>query len=116
MLRLLVDQDFDQDIMRGLARRTSEFDAITAFEAGISTLDDPELLRWAAEVGRIVVTHDRKTMPGHAARALAAGEKMAGVIVVPRKLPIAQAIEQLEIVVVCSEETEWKEVVKILPL
>ncbi len=65
MLRLLVDQDFDQDIMRGLARRTSEIDAIMAFEAGLSTVDDPELLRWAAEADRIVVTQDRKTMPAN---------------------------------------------------
>ena len=113
---LLVDQDFDWDILRGLTRRVPNLDAVTAHQVGLSAVSDPELLAWAAEAGRIVITHDRKTMPYHAADRIAAGEKMPGVFVVPRQLPIAQAIDDLEIIVVCSQENEWQDMIRYLPL
>lgn len=91
MLRLLIDQDFDQDLLRGLLRRVPDLDAITAYEVGMSKAPDPELLAWAAEAGRVLITHDRRTMPAHAARRLAAGDEIAGVIVVSRRIPYQSA-------------------------
>ncbi|HKZ77315.1 MAG TPA: DUF5615 family PIN-like protein [Pyrinomonadaceae bacterium] len=67
MLRLLIDQDLDQVILRGLLLRVPNLDVITARQAGLSDGSDPDLLAWAAEQKRIVVTHDRRTMPYHAA-------------------------------------------------
>jgi len=78
MLQLLIDQDIDQDILRGLMRRVPELDAVTAYDIGKSEAPDPELLAWAAEAGRVLVTHDRRTMPAHAARRLAEGDDIAG--------------------------------------
>jgi hypothetical protein len=49
MLRLLIDQNFDQDILRGLAHRIPNLDAVTAYDMGLSTATDPELLEWAAD-------------------------------------------------------------------
>jgi hypothetical protein len=45
MLRVLIDQDFDFDISRGVARRVPHWDFVTAQELGLGTLPDPELLR-----------------------------------------------------------------------
>ena len=42
MLRLLVDQDFDQDIIRGLLRRVPGLDAITAHEVGLQEVSLPK--------------------------------------------------------------------------
>ena len=69
MLRLLIDQDLDHVILRGLLLRVPNLDVITAHQVGLSNAADPELLAWAAEHERIVVKHDRRTMPYHAARA-----------------------------------------------
>jgi len=116
MLRLLIDQDLDQDILRGLARRVPNLDAVTAHQVGLSAVSDPELLAWAAAAGRVIVTHDRKTMPRHAADRMAAGERMSGVFVVPRRLPMSQVIADLEVMVMCSHENEWENIVRHLPL
>lgn len=116
MLRLLVDQDFDQDLLRGLLRRVPDLDAVTAYEVGMSNAPDPELLAWAAEAGRVLITHDRRTMPAHSARRLAAGDEIAGVIVVSRRIPISAAIDELEIAVMCSEPEEWRNLVRHIPL
>jgi len=116
MIRLLIDQDFDHDILRGLKRRIPDLDAITTHEVSLNEASDNDLLEWAAEAGRIIVTHDRKTMPAHAAARIAAGERTAGLVVVARQLPIGQAIDDLEIIATCSSAHEWENVTQYLPL
>jgi len=66
MLPLLIDQDLDHVILRGLLLRIPKLDFVTAYQAGHGDASDPDLLTWAAERKRVVVTYDRRTMPGHA--------------------------------------------------
>ena len=115
MLRLLIDQDLDHDILRGLVRRIPRLDAVTAFEIGMSRATDPQLLTRAAQEERIIVTHDRKTMPKHVADLMALGGNIAGVFVVPRSLPLGQAIEDLELMITCSANDEWVNIIRYLP-
>lgn len=61
MLRSLTDQDLDHDILRGLIRRIPQLDIVTAFDIGMSEATDRELLIWAAQNGRVIITHDRTT-------------------------------------------------------
>lgn len=116
MFKILIDQDFDHDILRGLIRRLPALDYTTAFEVGMNEVEDQELLMWAKSENRILFTHDRKTMPTHFAALFDKGETLAGVIIVPRRMPIGQAIDELEIIISCTELEEWQNVVKILPL
>ena len=116
MLRQLIDQDFNHHILRGLTARIPDLDAMTARHAGLSRASDPDLLAWAASEGRVLVTHDKKTMPDHAAERLAGGERVAGVLIIPRRLSITEVIDELEIVVECSEADDWEGVIKYLPL
>ena len=116
MLRIFVDQDFDHDILRGVRLRLPDLDAITALQAGLDRTSDPEILAWAAEQNRVIVTHVRNTMPGHAYNRVKSGEPMAGVFVVPREISVGQAISELEVLIACSFEGEWFQLVVFLPL
>jgi uncharacterized protein with PIN domain len=116
MLRLLIDQDLDHVILRALLLRVQNLDVITAHQAGLSNASDPELLAWAAEQERVVITHDRRTMPYHATSRIARAEKIAGIIIVSRQLPVSRVIDDLEIIVSCSDMVEWENIVKHLPL
>jgi hypothetical protein len=116
MLRLLIDQDFNHHVLRGLTARIPGLDAVTARQAGLSNAPDPDLLAWAASEGRLLVTHDKKTMPDHAADRLASGERIAGVLIVPGRPRITEVIDDLEIIVECSEAADWEGVIKYLPL
>ena len=109
-------QDLDHVILRGLLLRVPNLDVITAHQVGLSNTSDPELLVWAAEHERVIVTHDRRTMPYHATSRIARAEKIAGIIIVSRQLPVSQVINDLEIIVSCSDMVEWENVVKHLPL
>lgn len=116
MLRLLIDQDLDHDVLRGLIRRIPQLDAVTAFEIGMSRATDPDLLTWAGQGKRAIITHDRATMPAHAANLLRNGKDIAGLIIVPRRLALHQVLDDLELIVKCSEDDEWINVIQYLPL
>ena len=116
IVRLLIDQDFNQHIIRGLRARIPELDALSAFEAGLSEALDSILLAHAALTDRVLLTHDRKTMPSHAAVRIAEGQPMPGLFVVPRRLQFNQVVDDLEIIVTCSLENEWNNIVRYLPL
>jgi len=116
MLRLLIDENFNQRILRGLRLRVPSLDYVVVQETVMQGLQDPPLLREAAILQRILVTHDLKTLPRHAYERVVAGEPMPGIIAVPDDLPIGQAIEQLHMVVECAEEHELENQVLYLPL
>jgi hypothetical protein len=116
MLRLLIDQDLDHDILRGLIRRIPQLDAVTAFEIGMMGATDTQLLLWAARERRAIITHDRRTMPTHAAALMGGGENIAGLFVVPRGLPLHRVLKDLELMITCSENDEWVNVIRYLPL
>ena len=58
---------------------------------GLSAAADPAILERAAFEGRVLLTHDRQTIPGFAYARVDAGEPMPGVFLVSKKLPIGQA-------------------------
>lgn len=44
------------------------------------------------------------------------GEPMAGIIFVPKRMPIGRAISDLELAVACLSETEMRDRIEYLPL
>ena len=66
MLRLAADENFNQDIIRGLLRREPDLDLVRVQDAGLSGASDPIVLAWAAAQDRLILTHDVRrshTMP-----------------------------------------------------
>jgi len=61
-VRFQADADLDGRILRGLRRATPEIDIRTAADAALTGLADPEVLRIAADSGRILVSQDRRTI------------------------------------------------------
>jgi hypothetical protein len=115
-LSLLTDEDFQGGVIRGLLRLQPELDIVRVRDVGLGGANDPTILAWAAEHGRVVLTHDRATMPRHAYERVDMGLLMPGVIVVPRWLGYGPAIEQILICTECSREGEWEGQVLHLPL
>jgi len=116
MLRLLIDENFDQRILRGLRLEVPNVDYVVVQETKLKGLRDPLLLAWAAENQRIIVTHDVNTMPKYAYERLRAGQPMPGVIVIPEDLAVSKAIEDLATLIECCEPEEMNNQVKYLPI
>lgn len=116
MLRFAADENFNNVILRGLLRRRSDLNVVRVQDAGLTSADDPTVLRWAARENRVLLTHDVTTMTRHAYDLVRDGEPMAGVLEVRRAIPVGQAIEEILLVVECSMIEEWKGQVRYLPL
>jgi predicted nuclease of predicted toxin-antitoxin system len=116
MLKLLADQNFNEDILRGLLLRNPELDIVRVRDVGLSEVDDPTILEWASQKNRILLTHDVNTVPKFAYERLAAGQPMSGVIEVSFAVSVGQVIEDILLIVECSSEDEWKGRVEYLPL
>ncbi len=107
MLRLLADENFNGDILRGLLLRQPDLDLVRVQDVGLAGADDPDILAWAAANNRIVLTHDRATMSDHAYARAAAADTMAGVFILNDRLPIGRAIEEILLLNECTEQAEW---------
>jgi len=114
-VRFQADADFNQDIVRAVRRRAPAIDFQTAPEAGLAGLEDNVVLERAAQEDRVLVSHDRRTMPHHFA-AFVAVRTSAGVVLVPKNLPIRQAVEDLLLIWEASEAEEWMNQIDSLPL
>lgn len=116
MLRLFFDHDFNHQILRGLEKRIAKLDYVTPQILNNIKEKDSNHLIWAAKENRVIVTHDVNTFTDAANQRLKKGEKMFGLIAVPQNMPIGQAINELEIIITCSEETEFENRIEFLPL
>jgi hypothetical protein len=114
--KFIIDEDFDNRILRGLLRRQSNLDMIRVQDVGLASADDIIILEWAAQEGRILLTHDVNTMTYHAYERVSVEKPMAGVIIVPQSLAIGTAIEDILIVAECTSPAEWQAQILYLPL
>jgi hypothetical protein len=114
-IRDQADADSNQDIVTAVLRREPNIDFQTAFAAGLEGVKDTEVLAIAAQQGRILVSHDRKTMPSEFAEFIINAQS-AGVIIVSQKLPVELIIEELIVIWAASSAEEWIDRIAKLPL
>lgn len=114
-VRFQADADLNQIILLATIRWEPAIDFQTAMAAGLSGVDDSKVLARAATDGRILVTHDRKTMPRHFAEFIAR-EASPGLLVIPQSLSVAAAVEDLILIWSMTEAEEWVNRISILPL
>ncbi len=116
MLLLFADENFNNDIVRGLLRQNPNLDIVRVQDVGLRGEEDPVILEWAANEGRVVLTHDAATMAYFAYERVKAGLSMPGVIEVADDLPLAQVIDDILLIAASSEINEWEGRVIYLPL
>ena len=109
-IRFQADADFNQTILLAAIRRGPSLGFQTAAAGGLTGLADPAVLAKAAEEGRLLVTHDQRTMPHHFAKFITQ-QSSAGILVVRRSLPIGAAVEDLLLIHAATEmksgSTDW---------
>jgi uncharacterized protein with PIN domain len=114
-VKFQADANLNQIILLAVRRREPALDFQTAMEAGLPGVNDPEVLACAAGEGRILVTHDRKTMPRHFSTFITAATS-TGVLIVPQYLPVAAVADDLLLIWYATEAEEWINQIRSLPL
>ena len=113
--RFQADADFNQKIVAGLRRREPTVDFLGAAEGHVVGKPDPEVLRIASDTARILVSHDRNTMPGHLAKFIGSSSS-PGLIIVSQELDIGAAIEDLLLVWSTTDASEWVNRIGYVPI
>jgi predicted nuclease of predicted toxin-antitoxin system len=65
MLWLLADENFNGDVVRALLLRQPDLDVVRVQDIGLAGIADLRILVWAAVNDRIILTHDRATLPDY---------------------------------------------------
>lgn len=115
-MKLLADENLHRAIVRSLLRRLPHLDVVRVQDVGLSGADDATVLAWAASEGRLVLTHDVKTLIADAYGRVRAGLPMPGVIEISQEAPISPVIDDLLLLLTCSLPDEWEGQVLFVPL
>ena len=114
-MRFLTDENFNGAILRGLMRRLPTLDVIRVQDVELRNTDDPIILEWAANEGRILLTHDVATITMYAYERVNQGLPMTGVVEVLATDAIGKIIDDLELFICCSEPEEYEGQVLFIP-
>jgi len=105
-VRFQADADLNHMIVLATMRNEPAVDFQTAPLAELTHLSDIEVLGIAARGGRILVTHDQRTMPRHFAEFI--GTRLSpGLLVIPQHISVAAAAEDLVLIWSATEAEEW---------
>ncbi|MBH8577790.1 DUF5615 family PIN-like protein [Nostocaceae cyanobacterium CENA369] len=113
-IRFQADADLRQAIVTGTIRRQPEIDFQSAYEALLEGKKDPEVLAIAAQDGRVLVTHDRKTMPIEFGKFIMS-QTSSGVLIISQKMSVSEAIEAIVLVCEASTTEEWVNQIMSIP-
>ena len=113
--RFQADADFNQKVVLGLRRRDPAIDFQSAYAGRVIGLPDREVLSLAAEAGRILVSHDRSTMPTQFVQFLAT-RSSPGLIIVDQDLDIGGSIEELLLIWAGTDLEEWTDRIGYVPM
>jgi len=109
-IRYQADRDLNEAIVSAVKRQEPTIDFQLAGDArsgqGLDAVPDGQVLAEAAKEGRILVTHDQRTMPYHFGDFIANNE-CPGVFIISQDMDIGPAMESLVLAWAASEAEEW---------
>lgn len=115
MIRFLADECFNDNIVRGLLRKSS-MDVVQARDVGLEKVADQIILEWAADNNRVVLSHDSHTMTMHAYDRIRQSLPMPGLIIVQAGIGIGAAINEITLIYELAVVEDLSDQVRYLPL
>ena len=76
---------------------------------------DAELLQWAEDEGRILISKDLRTLSAHLAAHLAMGRHSPGVMTLKKAAPLREILEFLVLAAYVSDASEWADTNRYVP-
>jgi predicted nuclease of predicted toxin-antitoxin system len=115
MVRLLGDENFNDNILQGVLDHSSAIVFLRVRAAGLESKTDDVVLEWAAENGYVVVSHDANTMIHEANKRIQAGLSCPGLLIIKVQMPYREAIDELVMAAICGDPADFRDLVIHLP-
>jgi hypothetical protein len=77
---------------------------------------DEKILKWIEQTGQILVSRNRRTMPVHLQKHLAAGGSIPGMLLLRRRTSMSELIEELLLIWHASHPEEFQNTIRYVPL
>ena len=77
---------------------------------------DPEILAWCEQHQFSLITNNRESMPQHLSDHLSAGHRVPGIFTINLEVPMGKIIDELILIAGASDEDEYINEIKYLPL
>ena len=114
MFKIAVDENFRGAILRGILRQRPDWDIVRIQDTPGHQKPDREVLAWCAAEGRVLFTHDLRTMPRFASERIRAGLSMPGLVEVSDRIPVGVAIDEIIMLIECSHDYEWPDQIRYI--
>jgi predicted nuclease of predicted toxin-antitoxin system len=114
-IRFQADADLNHSIVSATRQREPAIDFLSAADAGLEGIGDAEVLNLAARQGRILISHDRRTMPLHFRNLIEAGQKSPGLFIVSQRALIRPVVEAIVLIWAASTADDWTDQIYHLP-
>ena len=118
MRRFLIDENLSPAYRTQLLRHEPSLTVLAVGDEGApaKSTPDPEILEWCEQNQFNLITNNRKSMPKHLCYYLAAGNHVPGIFTISLEVPMGKIIEELLIIAGASDEDEYMDEIKYLPL
>ena len=117
-IRYLVDENLSSRVVATIQRHYPALDVLRVGDAdapAFGTLD-PDLLRWLETHQRVLVTDNRKSMPGHVADHIADGGQHWGIFMVSKDVPLRTLADTLYVYWDVTDAEQWIDSMEWLPI
>ncbi len=114
-VRFQADADLKHAIVSATLRHEPAIDFQSAIAADLAGRADSDVLAIAARDGRVLVSHDHRTMPAHFGEFIRK-HRSPGVVIASQRLPLSTVVEELLLIWAASDPYEWVNRIAHLPL
>jgi hypothetical protein len=114
-LKFLLDEHMNATIQVQLREKHPEFVVERVVDVLALGTSDEDILEWAALHDYLVVSKDISTLKDTAYRRVEEGLPMPGAMIIRHRASLGQIMENLELVIVCGNPSDFANYVTIVP-
>jgi hypothetical protein len=117
-IRYLVDENLSARVVATIQRHYPQLAVLRVGDPGAPAFGtlDPDILHWLEINQRVLVTDNRKSMPGHIADHIAAGGRHWGIFMVRKDAPLRTLADTLYVYWDVTDAEQWTNQMEWLPV
>ncbi len=115
--RFLLDEHLNPVIQEQLLKLNPNIEILCIGNEGVPPLGtlDPQILIWIGANEYILITQNRKSMPGHVVDHFAAGNSFPGILTIKPETSIGEIVNELALIWESSEADEYINTMQFIP-